>query len=666
MARWREEVPRHDLDAKGDPFSVVIPPPNVTGALHLGHALNYTLQDVFVRWARLTGRSARWIPGTDHAGIATQAVLERQLLAEGSSAAEMGREAFLERANRWKDECRDRIVAQLERLGITPFWPAERFTMDSLCQAAVAKAFVELHGRGMIFRGERLVNWDPKLCTALSEVEVDRVEREGRLWTIRYETDEGGTIEIATTRPETIFADAAIAVHPLDGRYAGRVGGKAKIPLTGVEIPIIADEAVDLEFGSGALKVTPAHDPLDFEIGQRHNLEAVTILDERACMLPLARVPEELHGMTVDEARAKTVELLRGPGQHLVEDRPHTSAVGVSQRSGAVVEPRLSTQWFLRLDAMRDPALAALDRGEPGFTAARWAGVYRAWWERADDWCISRQLWWGHRIPAWHCRGMDIGKCEPGCKEPIVAASKPEACPVCGSRDLVQDEDVLDTWFSSALWPLECFGWPWANKQEAFGFARFYPTTLLVTGYDILFFWVLKMVFMGLAFTDQVPFRHVLFHGLITDAKGKKMSKSWGNAIDPMEVMEEHGADALRYALIFNLTRLAASAPGKGSEFVAAADEDAWIATRLNAAVGDVDAALTAHDARAALRRANAFFRGDLCDWYLEAVKPRLRAGDEVAGANVRHLLLASLRLLSPFVPFLAEEEAAALGEEGV
>ncbi|MBC8514604.1 valine--tRNA ligase [bacterium] len=688
LLRWEDEVPLFDAQSQGDPFSLVIPPPNVTGVLHLGHALNNTLQDVLVRWARLRGKCVRWIPGTDHAGIATQMVLERALDAEGIDPKSLSSQELLEKAWAWKENHRDRIVGQLKRLGVTPYWPRERFTMDERCNRGVRKAFVALYDRGIIKEGKRLVNWDTRLETALSDIEVERVEKEGLLWTLSYQLVGGGEIRIATTRPETIFADVAIAVHPKDERFVSLLaqGASAKIPLIGKEIPLIADEGVDRAFGEGALKVTPAHDPLDFEIGLRHNLPMEDILTPDGKMVKDHRVPIEVQGLDVSMAREKVVAMLKEAGQ-CVDEKPHTSAVGISQRSGAVIEPRLSQQWFLNMERFRKEALDHLAKGKPTFLPPRWEKIYRDWWEVAGDWCISRQLWWGHQLPVWRCRGNDMERCLLGCKKPVVAEEPPDSCPCCGSRDMVQEEDVLDTWFSSALWPLVSFGWPEIDPRQSGEF----PTTLLVTGYDILFFWVLKMALMGIALEGEVPFGEVILHGLICDMSGTKMSKSKGNVVDPLKVIGEDGADALRFALLFNYThsevipfgedqvvtgrrflnkvwnatRLAL--PARPGLFESERIEDDWIASRFNEALEGVDEALQKREVRVAIRVVYRFFWDDLCDWYLEAIKRRLRGEGVVqASVNLRHVMGETLKILSPFCPFIAEEAWTLLECEGL
>jgi len=671
IKKWAKDVPVYDQESKGKPFSVVIPPPNVTGSLHIGHSLSYTLQDVFTRWARLKGCSTRWIPGSDHAGIATQAVLEKKLESEGSSKDELGKEAFLERAWEWKDECRDVIFQQFKRLGITPFWPGERFTMDEQCNKAVNKAFVELYKKNVIFKGNRLVNWDCQLQTAVSDIEVDREDRNGFIWTLEYRTNDGKSIKIATTRPETIFADSAIAVNPNDERFKSYLDNQvnAYIPLIDVEIPIIADDSVDMDFGEGALKVTPAHDHLDFEIGERHDLPMITMLGKDGKLSNHNRVPNELHGLSVSSARKKVVEMLENIGS-LVDSKKHKSSVGISQRSGSVIEPMLSEQWFLNMKVFKERALDLLKDGSPSFYPERWGGVYGDWWSKVENWCISRQLWWGHQIPAWYCEGDNSGN-------PVVSESMPLS-EGSGSKKFFQDEDVLDTWFSSALWPLECFGWPEKDPKED----GFFPTSLLVTGYDIIFFWVLKMVLMSLAFEDKAPFKEVLIHGLVCDKKGRKMSKSKGNTIDPLEAMDEYGADSLRFALLFNMVPaevipfgndqlvsgqrfmnkiwnaanyINSLNPGN-SDFVFSDRSDHWIAQRFNETIVSVDKSLEKKDVRKAMQSIHHFFWNEFCDWYLEIAKGRFNEGDSQVASNAKSIMERFLTISSPFIPFICED----------
>ena len=674
VSQWEKDIPIHDSKSKGKPFSIVIPPPNVTGSLHIGHSLSYTLQDVFTRWARLKGCSTRWIPGSDHAGIATQAVLEKKLESEGSSKIELGKEAFLKRAWEWKDECRDVIFQQFKRLGITPYWPGERFTMDEQCNKAVKKAFVELYKKDVIFKGNRLVNWDCQLQTAVSDIEVDREDRNGFIWTLEYKTNDGKSIKIATTRPETIFADSAIAVNPNDERFKSYLnnGVSAFIPLIDVEIPIVADDSVDMDFGEGALKVTPAHDHLDFEIGERHDLPIVTILGKDGKLSSHKRVPNELHGLNVAAARRKAVEMLENSGS-LVDAKKHKSAIGISQRSGSVIEPMLSEQWFLNMKVFKGRALELLKDGSPSFYPERWGGVYGDWWSKVENWCISRQLWWGHQIPAWYPKGDKS-------KDPIVSENIEEECLSKNhdSKQFIQDEDVLDTWFSSALWPLECFGWPEEDPKEN----GFFPTSLLVTGYDIIFFWVLKMVLMSLAFEDKTPFKEVLIHGLVCDKKGRKMSKSKGNTIDPLEAMDEYGADSLRFALLFNMVPAEVipfgndqlvsgqrfmnkiwnaanyinSLEPKNSDFVFSDRSDHWIAQKFNETVASVDKSLEGKDVRKAMQSIHHFFWNEFCDWYLEIAKSRSNNGDLQVASNAKAIMEKFLVISSPFVPFICED----------
>ncbi|EKP94920.1 valine--tRNA ligase [Thermaerobacter subterraneus] len=703
---WLEERAFHaDRDAPGPVFSMVIPPPNVTGNLHIGHALNNTMQDILARWHRMQGDVTLWVPGTDHAGIATQHVVEVRLAREeGLRRQDLGRERFLERVWAWKNQYEANILGQLRRLGASVDWDRVRFTMDEGCSRAVREVFVRLYEKGLIYRGDYMVNWCPECHTALADIEVEHEEREGRLYHLRYPLVDGeGAVEVATTRPETMLGDTAVAVHPEDERYRHLVGRRVRLPLVGREIPIIADPLVDPEFGTGAVKVTPAHDPNDFEMGRRHGLEAVQVVGFDGRMTEAAG--SRYAGLDRQEARRRVVADLE-EGGHLVKVEPHRHNVGVCYRCGTVIEPLISRQWFVRMKPLAEPAMEAVRSGRTRIVPERFTRVYLHWLENIRDWCISRQIWWGHRIPAWYCRQ---------CGETVVAREDPDRCPRCGSDALHQDEDVLDTWFSSALWPFSTLGWPDADSPDL---RRFYPTSVLVTGYDILFFWVARMMVMGLEFMGDVPFRTVLLHGLVRDAQGQKMSKSRGNVVDPLEVIDKYGADALRFTLVTGL------APGNDARFSWERAEasrnfanklwnaarfvlmnlqdfdpsrgeprrenaaDRWILARLEAVTADVQRLLEAFELGEAARALYNFIWDEFCDWYIELVKPRLAApaatGAEVAAAQdaavqpeapagagegdpgaassryaaqytLWQVLEQTLRLLHPFMPFISE-----------
>ena len=697
---WLERRLFHaDREAPGPAFSMVIPPPNVTGNLHIGHALNNTLQDILARWHRMRGDVTLWVPGTDHAGIATQHVVEVRLAKEeGLRRQDLGREKFLERVWAWKNQYEANILGQLRRLGASVDWDRLRFTMDEGCSRAVREVFVRLYEKGLIYRGDYIVNWCPVCHTALADIEVEHEEREGRLYHLRYPFADGdGAIVVATTRPETMLGDTAVAVHPDDPRYRDAVGRRVRLPLVGREIPVIADAYVDPEFGTGAVKVTPAHDPDDFEMGRRHGLERVQVIDDHGRMT--AAAGERYAGLDRMEARRRVVADLE-EGGFLVKVEPHAHAVGVCYRCGTVIEPLVSRQWFIRMKPLAEPAIAAVRSGRIRIIPERFTRVYLNWMENIRDWCISRQIWWGHRIPAWYCQE---------CGETVVAREDPARCPRCGSGALHQDEDVLDTWFSSALWPFSTLGWPDAGAPDL---RRFYPTSVLVTGYDILFFWVARMIVMGLEFMGEVPFRTVLLHGLVRDAQGQKMSKSRGNVVDPLEVIDKYGADALRFTLVTGL------APGNDARFSWERAEasrnfanklwnaarfvlmnlgdfdpargeparenaaDRWILHRLNAVTADVRRLLEAFELGEAARALYNFIWDEFCDWYIELVKPRLGAGAPAgapapgaaagpgAGAGpaaapgddryaaqytLWQVLEQTLRLLHPFMPFISE-----------
>ncbi|MFY9147400.1 MAG: valine--tRNA ligase [Bacillota bacterium] len=686
---WIEKGYFHaEVDKSNTPFSMVIPPPNVTGHLHLGHALDETLQDILVRWHRMQGHNTVWIPGTDHAGIATQVKVEEHLRETmGVSRHDLGREEFLKHVWEWKERFGNRIIGQLQRLGSSCDWDRERFTMDEGCSRAVREVFVRLFEKGLIYKGTRIINWCPRCQTALSDIEVEYSDTAGRLHYVKYPLEDGsGYITVATTRPETILGDTAVAVNPADERYKDLVGKTAILPVMNRRIPIIADEYVDPEFGTGAVKITPAHDPNDFEVGLRHNLEQITVIG------PDGRMTDEagpMAGMDRYECRKSILAELDKLGL-LVKLEDHQHSVGHCQRCDSVVEPYLSEQWFVKMKPLAEPALKAVQDGRIRFVPERFAKIYTNWLEGIHDWCISRQLWWGHRIPVWYCRD---------CSEMTVARQDPTECSHCGSVDIFQDPDVLDTWFSSALWPFSTMGWPDQTEE----LEHWYPTSVLVTGYDIIFFWVARMVFMGLEFMNDVPFRTVFIHGLLRDGEGRKMSKSLGNSVDPIEVIDEVGADSLRFTLVtgnapgndmrfyderveasrnfankiwnasrFALMNLGDYDPGSVTSLadLALETEDRWILSRLNNAISEVTRFLTRFDLGEAARVIYEFIWGELCDWYIEMVKPRLygKRGDEsrrVAQATLSHVLEHTMRLLHPFMPFITEEIWQRLPHEG-
>ena len=677
-AMWEEEgafAPKERSDFDAAPFVIVIPPPNVTGVLHMGHGLNNTLQDILIRYYRMKGVPTLWVPGTDHAGIATQNVVERRLKAAGTGRHEMGREKFVEETWKVKREHHEIITRQLKKIGASCDWSRERFTLDEGLSEAVREVFVSLYERGLIYRGNYLVNWCPSCGTALADDEVEHQEANGTLSWLKYPLEDGsGFVQVATTRPETMLGDTAVAVHPEDERYTALVGRKVRLPLTDRLVPIIADAYVDREFGSGAVKITPAHDPNDWEIGKRHDLEVINVLTEDAKMNE--NVPEQFRGLPVREARKAVMAALTEQG-FVEATREHVHQVGHCYRCDTVIEPYLSEQWFVRMRSMADKALEAWRGRELVFYPRKWENTYRNWLEGIRDWCISRQLWWGHRIPVWYC---------DECGEMIVSRTDPEACTGCGSASIRQDEDVLDTWFSSWLWPFSTLGWP--EKTE--DLARFYPTTTLVTGYDIIFFWVARMIMAGLEFMEQVPFRDIYITGLVRDRQGRKMSKSLGNGIDPLEVVDIYGADAMRFTLVFlasqgqdilidmdsfklgskfankiwNAARfLLMNMEGRNirplpeCELIAV---DRWILHRLNETAATVDRAITGYRFNEAAQGVYEFFWNDFCDWYIEASKLSLYADDEGERDRAASLLAAileeSLRLLHPFVSFLSEE----------
>ncbi|NGQ94331.1 valine--tRNA ligase [Brevibacillus sp. SYP-B805] len=674
-----------ERDPQKKPFTIVIPPPNVTGKLHLGHALDTTLQDIITRAKRMQGYATLFLPGMDHAGIATQARVEATLREEGISRHDLGREKFLEKVWEWKHIYAHHIREQWEKLGLALDYSRERFTMDEGLSRAVREVFVRLYEKGLIYRGNRIINWDPVARTALSDIEVIYKEVKGALHHMRYPLADGtGYIEVATTRPETMLGDTAVAVHPDDERYKHLVGKMVVLPIVGRHIPIVADDYVDPEFGSGAVKITPAHDPNDFELGLRHNLPQIVVMDETGTMNENAG---PYKGLDRFACRAQIIKDLTEQGV-MFKIEEHVHQVGHSERSDAVVEPYLSTQWFVRMQPLADAALAnAASDKSVKFVPERFKNNYLRWIENIRDWCISRQLWWGHRIPAWYCQD---------CGAEIVSRTDVTECPKCHSHKLEQDSDVLDTWFSSGLWPFSTLGWP----DETEDFKYFYPTNVLVTGYDIIFFWVARMIFSGLEFTGQNPFETVLIHGIIRDSEGRKMSKSLGNGVDPMEVIEKYGADALRFTLatgnspgndqrfywekveasrnfankIWNASRFALmnlsgftvkdiDLSGKLSA------PDKWILSRLQATIADVTRLMDAFEFGEAGRILYNFIWDDLCDWYIEMAKLALYGSDEAAKKTTQSVLVTvldqTLRLLHPFMPFITEEIWQALPHEG-
>lgn len=675
-AKWQEDgLFRCDPDSPKPPFSIVIPPPNVTGSLHVGHALDETLQDILCRWKRMQGFDVLWLPGTDHAGIATQNVVERALAAEGISRHDLGREAFLEKVWEWKAQYGSRIIEQLKKLGASCDWERERFTMDEGLSRAVRRVFVSLYEKDLIYRGKYLINWCPRCQTALSDLEVEHQEMEGRLYSVSYPFAEGeGQVVVMTTRPETILGDVAIAVHPRDERNRHLIGRKVIVPLVGRTIPIVEDNMVDPEFGTGAVKITPAHDPNDFLVGQRHQLEQIQVIDQCGVMNENAGA---FAGLDRHEAREKIVEALQEAGRLVAADA-HAHSVGHCYRCRTVIEPYLSEQWFVRTRPLADIDVEAVKNGRIRFIPEQWGGVYFQWMENIRDWCISRQLWWGHRIPAWYCED---------CNEIIVAEEAPTTCR-CGSKNLRQDEDVLDTWFSSALWPFSTMNWPEQTKE----LQKYYPTSVLVTGFDIIFFWVARMIMMGMEFMEEVPFKDVYIHALVRDEKGQKMSKSKGNVIDPLLIIEQYGADALRFALAsltvqgrdiflsankiesyrfflnklwnasrFALMNLEGADPLQPIEEGALRLHDRWILQRTSQITAEMTRLLDGYYFGEAARMMYDFVWGELCDWYLELSKPAFRGdeGEERKKASQAVMLSVFrdvLRLLHPIVPFVTEE----------
>ena len=673
---WEEKKYFHaEIDPKKKPYTIVIPPPNITGQLHMGHALDETLQDILIRWKRMQGYSALWLPGTDHASIATEAKIVAAMKAEGLTKDDVGRDGFLERAWEWKRLYGGKIVNQLKKLGSSCDWDRERFTLDEGCSEAVQKVFIDLYNKGYIYHGKRIINWCPNCKTSISDIECEYEDQQGHFWHIRYPLADGsGYVELATTRPETLLGDTAVAVNPKDERYKDIVGKMVKLPLTDREIPVIADDYVEMDFGTGVVKITPAHDPNDYEVGLRHNLPVLTIMNEDAT------INEEFGGkyagMDRYEARKAMVADLEAQGLLVkVEEMPHR--VGTCQRCHTVVEPMVSKQWFVKMKELAQPAIDVVKSGELKYVPKRFENGYLYWMENIRDWCISRQLWWGHRIPAYYCTN-------PECGHELISAASVDVCPKCGAP-MKQDEDTLDTWFSSALWPFSTLGWP--NKTPDLEY--FYPTNTLVTGYDIIPFWVARMIFSGLEHTGVKPFDHVLIHGLVRDDQGRKMSKSLGNGVDPLEIIRDYGADALRLTLVtgnapgndmrWTSTKVTASRnfanklwnasryvlmnlPEDMEDAVLPENmpiEDKWIITLFNNLVKDVTDNLDSFELGIAIQNIYDFIWDVYCDWYIELTKPRIAQGGETARAaqNVLvYVMQGFLKLLHPFMPFITEE----------
>ena len=673
--KWLDKKYFHaEVDRSKKPFTIVMPPPNITGQLHMGHALDNTLQDILIRFKRMQGYNALWQPGTDHASIATEVKVTNKLREEGIDKEELGREGFLKRTWEWREEYGGRIVSQLKKLGSSADWDRERFTMDEGCSKAVQEVFIRLYEKGYIYQGSRIINWCPVCQTSISDAEVEYEDQAGHFWHINYPivgTDK--CIEIATTRPETMLGDTAIAVHPDDERYKDLVGKMVLLPIVNKEIPIVADSYVDKEFGTGAVKITPAHDPNDFEVGKRHNLEEINILNDDGT---INENGGKFEGMDRYEARKAIVKELE-EGGYLVRIENHEHNVGTHDRCHTTVEPMVKKQWFVKMNEMAKPAIEAVKNGDLRFVPGHFDRTYLHWLENIRDWCISRQLWWGHRIPAYYC---------DDCGEIVVAKETPSVCPKCGCTHFTQDEDTLDTWFSSALWPFSTLGWP--DKTEDLDY--FYPTNVLVTGYDIIFFWVIRMVFSGYEQTGKCPFNDVLIHGLVRDEQGRKMSKSLGNGIDPLEIIDQYGADALR------LTLVTGNAPGNDMRYsekkiiasrnfankvwnasrfmlmnIEKADlsnvslddltpADKWILSKANSLVKEVTDNMENYDFGVAVSKLNDFIWEEFCDWYIEMVKPRLYNEEDTTKAaalfTLKKVLTISLKLLHPYMPFITEE----------
>ena len=680
--KWENKKYFHaEVDRSKKPFTIVMPPPNITGQLHMGHALDNTLQDILIRFKRMQGYSALWVPGTDHASIATEAKVVEKIAKEGLTKESLGREKFLDRVWDWKKEYGGRIVKQLKKIGSSADWDRERFTMDEGCNKAVKEVFVNLYNKGLIYRGERIINWCPCCLTSISDAEVEYEDQAGSFWHLRYPLSDGsGYIEMATTRPETMLGDTAVAVNPNDERYKDYVGKTVILPIVHREIPIIADEYVDMEFGTGVVKITPAHDPNDFEVGLRHHLPVINVLTEDA---KIVDEYEKYAGLDRYEARKAIVADLEAEGA-LVKIEPHDHNVGTCYRCHTTVEPRVSKQWFVKMEELAGPAIEAVKSGKTRFVPEHFDKTYYHWLENIKDWWISRQLWWGHRIPAFYC------DC---CNEVVVTKENKAVCPKCG-KEMRQDPDTLDTWFSSALWPFSTLGWP--DKTEELDY--FYPTSTLVTGYDIIFFWVIRMMFSGIEHTGKAPFNTILIHGLVRDSQGRKMSKSLGNGIDPLEVIDKYGADALR------LTLITGNAPGNDMRFywervessrnfankvwnasrfimmnldkaevrdvdvTELTDADKWILSKVNTLAKDVTDNMENYDLGVAVQKIYDFIWEEFCDWYIEMVKPRLWNDDDTTKAaalyTLKTVLINSLKLLHPYMPFITEEIFCNLSDE--
>ena len=680
--KWENKKYFHaEVDRSKKPFTIVMPPPNITGQLHMGHALDNTLQDILIRFKRMQGYSALWVPGTDHASIATEAKVVEKIAKEGLTKESLGREKFLDRVWDWKKEYGGRIVKQLKKIGSSADWDRERFTMDEGCNKAVKEVFVNLYNKGLIYRGERIINWCPCCLTSISDAEVEYEDQAGSFWHLRYPLSDGsGYIEMATTRPETMLGDTAVAGNPNDERYKDYVGKTVILPIVHREIPIIADEYVDMEFGTGVVKITPAHDPNDFEVGLRHHLPVINVLTEDA---KIVDEYEKYAGLDRYEARKAIVADLEAEGA-LVKIEPHDHNVGTCYRCHTTVEPRVSKQWFVKMEELAGPAIKAVKSGKTRFVPEHFDKTYYHWLENIKDWCISRQLWWGHRIPAFYC------DC---CNEVVVTKENKAVCPKCG-KEMRQDPDTLDTWFSSALWPISTLGWP--AKTEELDY--FYPTSTLVTGYDIIFFWVIRMMFSGIEHTGKAPFNTILIHGLVRDSQGRKMSKSLGNGIDPLEVIDKYGADALR------LTLITGNAPGNDMRFywervessrnfankvwnasrfimmnldkaevrdvdvTELTDADKWILSKVNTLAKDVTDNMENYDLGVAVQKIYDFIWEEFCDWYIEMVKPRLWNDDDTTKVaalyTLKTVLINSLKLLHPYMPFITEEIFCNLSDE--
>ncbi len=684
--KWEEKGYFHaEPDKSKKPFTIVMPPPNITGQLHMGHALDNTMQDILIRYKRMQGYNALWQPGTDHASIATEVKIIETLKAQGIEKEDLGREGFLKRAWEWKEEYGGRIISQLKKLGSSADWQRERFTMDEGCSEAVQNVFIKLYQKKLIYKGSRLINWCPVCRTSISDAEVEHVDMNGHFWHINYPVVgmEGTFLQVATTRPETMLGDTAVAVNPEDDRYKALIGKMVQLPLTDRQIPIIADEHADMTKGTGVVKITPAHDPNDYEVGKRHNLPEINMMNDDGTIAPIGG---KYAGMDRYEARKEMLKDLEEQGL-LVKVEEVVHSVGTHDRCKTVIEPLIKPQWFVAMKSLAEPAMEAVRSGELKLIPPRMNKIYYNWLENIRDWCISRQLWWGHRIPAYYCQD---------CGEIIVDKTAPQVCPKCGSAHIRQDEDTLDTWFSSALWPFSTLGWPKENEDLDY----FYPTDVLVTGYDIIFFWVIRMVFSGIEHTGKLPFHTVLFHGLVRDSQGRKMSKSLGNGIDPLEVIEKYGADALR------LTLITGNAPGNDMRFywervessrnlankiwnasrfimmhlsdtairepakTALQPSDRWILSKFNSLVKDVTENMDKYELGIAADKVTDFIWEEFCDWYIEIAKPRLykkETAPEPANAalwTLRAVLIGALKLLHPFMPFITEEIFCTLQNE--